>query len=163
MRYCWHFVYTYCCWEQTFVNRSRVTRCWPDYYSPIQRFLQDVHAWGVRLHALIFFFVCSFLLESRLKEGSSDVAVTTSGHEWRSSFKIFHRTLMHTYRCTHIDYRSEDGRFPVSASWMKISNPDLLSSSETWVNPGIINWKSLYLIELDVRKPFVVSISQRSE
>jgi hypothetical protein len=30
-----------------------------------------------------------------------------------------------------IDYRFEDGRFPVSASCVSISNPDSLSSSET--------------------------------
>jgi hypothetical protein len=38
-------------------------------------------------------------------------------------------------------------------------NPQSLSSTETGVNPE----KSNYLNELDVRKPFVVSISQRSE
>jgi hypothetical protein len=44
-----------------------------------------------------------------------------------------------------------------------ISNADSLSSSETGVNPGIKSGKSTYLNELDVRKPLVVSISQRSE
>jgi hypothetical protein len=34
----------------------------------------------------------------------------------------------------------EDGRFPVSASCVSISNPDLLSSSEAGVNRGIISW-----------------------
>jgi hypothetical protein len=43
------------------------------------------------------------------------------------------------------------------------SNPDYLSSSETGVNSGTRSWKSTYLNELDVRKPLVVSISQRSE
>jgi hypothetical protein len=46
---------------------------------------------------------------------------------------------------------------------MTISNPDSLSSSETGVNPGIKAVKSAYLHELDVRKPLVVTISQRSE
>jgi hypothetical protein len=32
-----------------------------------------------------------------------------------------------------------------------ISNPDTLSSGETWVNPEIRSWKSTHLIELDVR------------
>ncbi len=62
-----------------------------------------------------------------------------------------------------IDYRCEDGRFPVSVSYLTISNPDLLSSIETGVNPGIRSWKSTYLNEIDVRKPLVVSISQKSE
>jgi hypothetical protein len=59
-----------------------------------------------------------------------------------------------------IDYRCEDGRFPVSASCVVISNPRSLASSETGVNPGRRSWKSTYLIELEVRKPWVVSISQ---
>jgi hypothetical protein len=44
-----------------------------------------------------------------------------------------------------------------------ISNPDSLSSSKTRINSEIRSWKSAYLNELDVRKPLVVSISQRSE
>jgi hypothetical protein len=44
-----------------------------------------------------------------------------------------------------------------------ISNPDSFSSRETGVNPGIRSRKVTYLNELDVRKPLVVSISQRSE
>jgi hypothetical protein len=45
----------------------------------------------------------------------------------------------HVYdrRVQHIDYECEDGRFPVPASCVTISNPNLLSSSETGVNPGI--------------------------
>jgi hypothetical protein len=38
-------------------------------------------------------------------------------------------------RC--MDYRCEGGRFLVSGNCVTISNPDLLSSSETGVNPGI--------------------------
>ncbi len=34
----------------------------------------------------------------------------------------------------NIDYRSEDGRFPVSTIFVTISNPDLLSRSEAGVN-----------------------------
>jgi hypothetical protein len=41
-----------------------------------------------------------------------------------------------------------------------ISSPDWLSNSETGVNPGR---RSTNLNELDVRKPLVVSLSQRSE
>jgi hypothetical protein len=40
-----------------------------------------------------------------------------------------------------IDYRCEDGRFPVSGSCLTISNPDLLPSSETGVNLGIRSWR----------------------
>jgi hypothetical protein len=40
-----------------------------------------------------------------------------------------------------IDYGCEDGRFPVFASCVAISNPDSLSSSETGVNPGIRSLK----------------------
>jgi hypothetical protein len=36
-----------------------------------------------------------------------------------------------------IDYRYENGRFPVFASFVTISYPTLPSSSETGVNPGI--------------------------
>jgi hypothetical protein len=47
---------------------------------------------------------------------------------------------------------------------LTISNPDLLSSSETLFNSGIRSWKKgTHLNELHVRKPLVVSISQRSE
>jgi hypothetical protein len=35
------------------------------------------------------------------------------------------------------DHRCEDGHFPVSASSVTASDPNLLSSSETGVNPGI--------------------------
>jgi hypothetical protein len=44
-----------------------------------------------------------------------------------------------------------------------ISNPKSLSSTETRINPEIRSSKYTYLNELDVRKPLVVSISQRSE
>jgi hypothetical protein len=44
-----------------------------------------------------------------------------------------------------------------------ISNLDLLLSSEVGVNAGIISCKNTDLIELEVRKSLVVSISQRSE
>jgi hypothetical protein len=40
-------------------------------------------------------------------------------------------------RLRTIDYTSEDGLFPVSASCVTISNLDLLSSNETGVDPGI--------------------------
>ncbi len=63
----------------------------------------------------------------------------------------------------HIEYRREDGRFPVSGSCVTISILDSLSSSETGVTSGIRSLKSTYVIELDVRKPLVVSISQISE
>ncbi len=36
-----------------------------------------------------------------------------------------------------INYRCEDGRFPVSASGVTISNPDPLSNSEIGVNFGL--------------------------
>ncbi len=62
-----------------------------------------------------------------------------------------------------IDYKCGDGRFPVSANCVTISNLDLRSSSETWVNPGKRSEKSTHLNELVLRKPLVVSISQRSE
>jgi hypothetical protein len=51
----------------------------------------------------------------------------------------------------------------VSGSCVTISNPDSISRSETRVNPAMRSRKSTYLIELDVRKPLVVSISQRRE
>jgi hypothetical protein len=44
-------------------------------------------------------------------------------------------TRWHWYEA--IDCACADGRFPVSASCGTIQNPDLLSSSETEVNPGI--------------------------
>ncbi len=42
----------------------------------------------------------------------------------------------------NIDYRCEKGRVLVYASCVTISNPDLLSSSETWVDPGRRSWKN---------------------
>jgi hypothetical protein len=45
----------------------------------------------------------------------------------------------------------------------KNSDPDLLFSSETGVNPAIRSCNSTHLNELDDRKPLVVSISQGSE
>jgi hypothetical protein len=36
-----------------------------------------------------------------------------------------------------IDYRCEDGRFPVCPRCMTISNPDLLSCVKTGINPGV--------------------------
>jgi hypothetical protein len=44
-----------------------------------------------------------------------------------------------------------------------IANTDSLSSRETGVNSGVRNRKSTYLNELNIRKPLVVCISQRSE
>jgi hypothetical protein len=44
-----------------------------------------------------------------------------------------------------VDYRSEDGCYPVSGSWVTISNPNSLSSSETGVYPGIRSWKGSYI------------------
>jgi hypothetical protein len=47
---------------------------------------------------------------------------------------------------------------------MTISNPDLRSSSETGANAGERSRKtSLFLFELDVKKPLVASTLQRSE
>jgi hypothetical protein len=56
-----------------------------------------------------------------------------------------------------MNHRREDGRSPVSASCVIISNPDWLSSSETEVNPRIRSWKGTYMNELEIRKPFVES------
>jgi hypothetical protein len=47
------------------------------------------------------------------------------------------KNLVYDSRCNSIDYRCEYGRFPVSKNCVKMSNPDSLSSSGTWVNPGI--------------------------
>jgi ABC-type multidrug transport system permease subunit len=60
-------------------------------------------------------------------------------------------------------WRIEDGRFPVSATCVTISNPDSLSSSKAGVNFEIRSWKSTHPNELDVRKPLVVSISQKEK
>jgi hypothetical protein len=76
---------------------------------------------------------------------------------WNNKRKRFHDPR----HC--IDYWCEYGRFPMSASCVTISNPDSLSGSATGVNPGKRSWRSTYLNELDVRKPMMVSISQRSE
>ncbi len=40
-----------------------------------------------------------------------------------------------------LEYRCKDGRLTVSSCCVTISNPDLPSSSETGVNPGIRSWK----------------------
>jgi hypothetical protein len=63
-----------------------------------------------------------------------------------------------------IDYRCEDGRFPVSTICVTISNPGSLSRSETGGYPWIKRWKiSLVWTSLsEARKPLVVPISLRS-
>jgi hypothetical protein len=43
-----------------------------------------------------------------------------------------------------IDFGCEDSRCLVSESWVAISNPDFLSSSETGVNPVMRSWKSTF-------------------
>jgi hypothetical protein len=69
-----------------------------------------------------------------------------------------------TYSNTTTDYRCEDGRFFGVREFVITSNPDLLSiSSETGINARIRSWKGAYQMELNVRKPLVVSISQRRE
>ncbi len=47
----------------------------------------------------------------------------------------------------YIDYRCDDGRFWVSASWLSSLNPALLASSETRVNFGIKSKKKKRLSE----------------
>jgi hypothetical protein len=59
--------------------------------------------------------------------------------------------------------RREDARSPLSASCLRISNPTSLSINATRVDSRIRSWKSTHLQELDVWKPLVVSILQRSE
>jgi hypothetical protein len=44
-------------------------------------------------------------------------------------------------RWEHIDYRCENRRFRVFERCVTISNPNLLSCSETGINPGIRSWK----------------------
>ncbi len=53
--------------------------------------------------------------------------------------------------------------FQVCSSYVTPSSPDSLSRSGKGVSPGLRSWKSTILFELNVRKPFVVSIPQRSE
>jgi hypothetical protein len=57
---------------------------------------------------------------------------------WKRGLKKKVLLIAHLYP---IDWRCEDGRFPVSASCVTIPNPDSLSSSETGVNLGIRSWK----------------------
>jgi hypothetical protein len=68
---------------------------------------------------------------------------------------------------SHLEFDNALAKNKFAASCVTISNPNPLSScSETRVNPGIRTKKakkSIYLNELNVRKPLVVSISQRSE
>ncbi len=71
--------------------------------------------------------------------------------------------LAYLWRVLVVDYRCELGRYSVSVSCVTISNPDSLFSSETGVNSGRRRSKSTHLNELDVRKPLVVSMSQRRE
>jgi hypothetical protein len=41
-----------------------------------------------------------------------------------------------------MDYGCEGGRLVVPATCVTVSNPDLLSSSEQGVHPGITSWKN---------------------
>jgi hypothetical protein len=71
---------------------------------------------------------------SRLTVGASNVLLFVESSFVCSS--NFRREVGWT-----IDYRWEDGRFPVSASCKTISNPVWLSRSETGVHSGIRCWK----------------------
>jgi hypothetical protein len=51
----------------------------------------------------------------------------------------------------------------MSASYVTISNSSSLSSSVTGVNPGTTSREDHLSDKLDVRKPLMVAISQRSE
>jgi hypothetical protein len=59
---------------------------------------------------------------------SGSAAYTRALLAERKNIEAYHR---------QIEYGCEDGRFPLYASRMTISNPDLLSSSETGVSTGI--------------------------
>ncbi len=67
---------------------------------------------------------------------------------WLDCVRVWERNAVST-----IDYRCEDGSFPKSVSCVNNSNPVLLSSSKTGVNPGIKSRKGTYLNGLEVRKP----------
>jgi hypothetical protein len=85
-------------------------------------------------------------------------------HIMTCSSSVFSTTVLWiSYPVLIIDYRCEDGRFLVSASCVKIANPNSLFSCETGINPGIRSWKSTHLNELNVRKPSTGFISQKSE
>jgi hypothetical protein len=77
------------------------------------------------------------------------------------------RTSLIRYSLSACDNFKPQLSFTIAVSKVRVAwrfqTPDLLSSSKTGVNSGIRNWKSTFLIELDVRKPLVESISQRSE
>jgi hypothetical protein len=70
------------------------------------------------------------------------------------SFFLFHRQLELVDLV--IDCGCEDGRISVFASFVTISDPNTLSTSETGVNPRRKAEYSTYLNEL-VEKPFLVS------
>jgi hypothetical protein len=80
------------------------------------------------------------------------------------SFLFFNRLIFWKCRhCSGLHFSRENGRFPVPASCVENIKPQFASSSKTGVNPGIRGRKNTYLIEPDVRKPLVESISHRSE
>ncbi len=94
------------------------------------------------------------LTEYREYKDNSHVAhASTATHAWVIPVRLLACASLR--RVTAIDYRGEDGRFPVCTSCVTIPNPVLLSSSEMGVNPGMRSWKCTYLIELDVRNPLV--------
>jgi hypothetical protein len=59
-----------------------------------------------------------------------------------------------------IDYRCEDGRFPVKVFCYTISNFDLLSRNETELNSGI---RSTFLNELNVKKTLVIYFTKKKK
>jgi hypothetical protein len=67
---------------------------------------------------------------------------------------------------TAIEYRYEDGRFPLSGSCVTILNPDFAIRFPA-VKKGLIHDQeaqtSFYLNVFNVRKPLEVSILERSE
>jgi hypothetical protein len=99
--------------------------------------------------------------------------IDTNNHHWKDLINCAYFAALQVARYSYfyrrvlffstIDYRCENDRVLASASCVTFSNPYSLSRSQTGVNPGIRSWRNNYLIELDVWKPLVVSISQRSE
>ncbi len=84
-----------------------------------------------------FLFFSSFLFNESSR--NSNTIHQFLVHVYGNERVVVHNISMFHVLCVRpIGYRREDFRFPVSASCVTLSNPDSLSSSETWDNPMIL-------------------------
>jgi hypothetical protein len=143
-------------------NAKCESRCWSQARTPDTR---NVNTYRTILHAHD-----SLQIRMRIKNKATCEHSTRRRHEP----SVTPVTDVGDVSCNIVQYSEPHLLYPYTidvklavfwcpqVAW-RFQTHDSLSSSKTGVNPGIRSWKSTHLNELNVRKPLVVSISQRSE